>query len=174
MASELLNPEVSSHLPVFIIIASVLLGGLGFLGKKAWDAMAAFKLWIQEVVDERVPEKLNEKLYTKLPIILRAQIPEIMHEVLATRLEAHEVVEEAKVTRALNQIKDEFQSSRDAQDREVRDTTDQILKKLTNVDALLTLMQARIESHDGRLRHLETQAFIVASAPARKRRKTRK
>lgn len=170
--TDLSNPDVLSHIPVFATLTVILIGALGFLGKKAWGAYSSFKAWVVDTVDERVPEKLNEKLYTKLPVILRAQIPEIMNEVLAAKFEAHEATENAKMIEAFSKIKDEITSSRNEQDQELRNTTEEILKKLTNVDSHLSLIQARLEGHDARLRILESHALsVVESSPRRRRRK---
>jgi signal transduction protein with GAF and PtsI domain len=143
----LTKPDILSHLPTFLIIASVLITSLVIVIKKLADAYQAGKDFVAHAVDEKVPHTVG--------VVIEAKAPAIFDKVVAQRLEKHEEVEEQKLTNALNAVRNDMEASNMKRDGRLKDGFEEIMNKLTGVDSRLQVVQIRLESHEARLHAVE-------------------
>jgi hypothetical protein len=177
------KPDIWSHLPTFLIIASVLITSLVILVKKLTDGYTAAKAFVEHAVDQRMPQSIATALEERAPAIF--------DKVVAERLAQHEEVEELKLEKALHGLKSEFDHDREKRDVQLAEGLSErdsklaegivsrddklnqgqhaIMEKLSGVDSRVQVVQLRLESHEARISAVEQ----VVRGPL-KRAKSRK
>ncbi len=156
------KPNILEHLPIFAILVVIIGSTLAVIVKKLLTAYHAAKEFVNQAIDERMPNAMEAALDKKAPAIFE--------RVVAERLAKHEEVEEEKLQNALAALKNQYDADRVARDAKLGEGLTSIMDKLSGVDNRLQVVQLRTEAHDARLRAVEEVIQPLKITP-RKRRK---